>query len=54
MGNPNKQLSFSGTTSKQLLEYLDINLKTYTPETVFIHAGINDILNDKSQSNTET
>ena len=25
----------------------------YTPETVLIHAGINDVLNDKSQSNTE-
>ena len=25
----------------------------YTPDTVLIHAGINDILNNKSQSNTE-
>ena len=25
----------------------------YTPDTVFIHAGINDVLNNKSQSNTE-
>ena len=25
----------------------------YTPETVFIHAGIDDVLNDKNQSNTE-
>ena len=24
-----------------------------TPETVLIYAGINDVLNDKSQSNTE-
>ena len=28
-------------------------LKMYTPATVLIHAGINDVLNNKSQSNTE-
>ena len=48
-----KHLSFPGTTSKQLLQYLDVNLKMYTPDTVLIHAGINDVLNNKSQSNTE-
>ena len=32
--------------------YLDVNLKMYTPETVLSHAGINDVLNDKSQTNT--
>ena len=35
------------------MQYLDVNLKMYTPDTVFIHAGINDVLNNKSQSNTE-
>ena len=25
----------------------------YTPETVLVHAGTNDVLNNKSQSNTE-
>ena len=48
-----KHLLFPGTTSKQLLQYLDVNLKMYTPDTVLIHAGINDVLNNKSQSNTE-
>ena len=48
-----KHLPFPETTSKQLLQYLDVNLKMYTPETVLIHAGINDVLNDKSQLNTE-
>ena len=48
-----KRLSFPGTTSKQLLQYLDVSLEMYTPETVLIHAGINDALNDKSQLNTE-
>ena len=48
-----KHLSFPGTTSKQLLQYLDVHLKMCTPETVLIYPGISDILNDKSQSNTE-
>ena len=48
-----KQIIYPGTTSKQLLQYLDVNLKMCTPETVLIHAGINGILNDKSQSNTK-
>ena len=47
-----EQLLFSGTTSKQFLQYLNVNLKMYTPEAVLIHAGIN-MLNDKSESNTE-
>ena len=38
---------------KQSLQYLDVNLKMYIPETVLIYAGIKDVLNDKSQSNTE-
>ena len=48
-----KHLSFPVNGSKQLLQYLDINLKLYTSETVLIHAGINVVLNDKTQSNTK-
>ena len=48
-----EHLSFPGTTSKQLLQYLDVNLKMCTPEKVLISAGINDVLNDKSKSSTE-
>ena len=48
-----KHLSLPGTTPKQLLQYLDVDLKMYTPGTVLIHDGINDVLNNKSQSNTE-
>ena len=33
-------LLFRGPTSKHLLQYLDVNLKMYTPETFLIHAGI--------------
>ena len=47
-----KHLSSPGTKSKQLLQYLDVNLKMYTPDKVLIHAGIN-VLNNKSKSNTE-
>ena len=35
------------------MQYLDVNLKMCTPDAVLIHAGINDVLNKKSQSNTE-
>ena len=49
-----KYLNLSGTTWKQLLQYLDLNLKIQTPKTVFILGRINDILNDQNQSNTET
>ena len=38
---------------KQLLQYVDVNLKMYTTKTVIIHAAINGVLNDKSQSNNE-
>ena len=48
-----KHLWFPATTSKELLQYLDVNLKMCTTGTVLIHAGINDVLNNKSQSNTE-
>ena len=49
-----KHLSSPGTTSKQLLEYLDVNLKMYTPDTVLIYAGINDVLNNESQLTLKT
>ena len=48
-----KYIWFPGTTSKQLLQHLDVNLKMYTPKTVVIHAGINNVLNHKSQSSTK-
>ena len=48
-----KHLSLPRTTSKQLLQYLVVNLKMYPPDTVLVHAGINHVLNNKSQSNPE-
>ena len=52
--NGNARLfSFPGATSNQLLHYLDTNLDRFT-ESVILHIGINDILNDFLTSNTES
>ena len=48
-----KHLFFPGATSQQLLQYLDVNLQLYGPQTVIIHVGINDLLNDPGHSNVE-
>ena len=48
-----KHLFFPGATTKQVSQYLDVNLKMYVPKTVIIHAGINDLLNDSGHSNEE-
>ena len=47
-----KHLFFPGATSQQLLQYLDVNLQLYGPQTVIIHVGIN-LLNDQGHSNVE-
>ena len=48
-----KHLFFPGATSEQLLQYLDVNLNIYSPKTVILHVGINDLLNDSGDSNVE-
>ena len=57
MYNFNKALKNENTNNlslKQLSQnVLDVNLKVETPETVLKHAGINNVLNDNSQSNIE-
>ena len=40
MGKPNIYYSLE-LTSKQLLQYLDVNLKMYNPDKVLIHAETN-------------
>ena len=42
--------SFPGATSKQLLHYLDVNLES-TTNTVILHIGISDLLQDISIDN---
>ena len=44
---------FPGSTSEQILQYLEINLKINNPDAVLFHVGINDVLNDSSDSGLE-
>ena len=46
-------LTFPGATSQHLLHYLDIHLDDSNTETVFLHVGVNNIINENSQSNIE-
>ena len=48
-----KHMFFSGSTSEQILQYLEINLKINNPDAVLFHVGINDVLNDSSDSGLE-
>ena len=41
---------FPGATSAQLLHYLDVNLD-HTTDTVILHIGINDLLQDMANNN---
>ena len=45
-----KHLLFSGTTSEQVSQYLDVNLQMYAPKIDIIHVSINDLLNDSGHS----
>ena len=45
-----KHLFFPGATYEQVSQYLDVNLQMYAHETVIIHVGKNDLLNDFIQT----
>ena len=45
-----KMFNFPGTSSHQLLHYLDVHLKDKSIDTVIIHIGINDLLTTSSRS----
>ena len=45
--------NFTGTSSHQILCYLDVHLQGRQINTVVIHLGINNILRDRSQSNID-
>ena len=51
MAKPNT--FFPGSTSEQILQYLEINLKVNNPDAVLFHVGINDVLNDSNDSGLE-
>ena len=46
-------LNFPGSSSKQMLHYIDIHLEDKPVDTVLLHVGVNDLLNDNSQSNVD-
>ena len=48
-----KMLNFPGYSSKQMLHYIDIHLEDKSIDTVLLHVGVNDLLNDNSQSNVD-
>ena len=46
-----KMLNFSGSSSKQMLHYIDIHLEDKS--TVLLHVVVNDLLNDNCKSNVD-
>ena len=42
---------FPGATSNQLLHYLDVNLQDNNTESVILHVGVNDVLQDSTETN---
>ena len=48
-----KMLNFPGSSSKQMLHYIDIHLEEKSIDTVLLHVGVNDLLNGNSQSNID-
>ena len=40
-----------GSTSNQLLHYLDVNLQNNNTESVILHVGVNDVLQDSTETN---
>ena len=46
-------LNFPESSSKQMLHYIDIHLEDKSIDTVLLHVGVNDLLNDNSKSNVD-
>ena len=42
-------LRFPGSSSKQMLYYIDTHLEDKSIDTVLLHIGVNELLNDNSQ-----
>ena len=45
-----KMISFPGATSKEILHYLDVHLTNSSVDVVILRFGVNDLLEDNSQS----
>ena len=48
-----KMASFPGATSKEILHCLDVHLTSSSADAVILHVGVNDLLEDNSQSKIE-
>ena len=48
-----KMLNFTGSSSKQMLHYINIHLEDKSIDTVLLHVGVNDLLNDNGKSNVD-
>ena len=48
-----KMLNFPGSSSKQMLHYIDIHLEDKSVDTVLLHVVVNDLSNDNSKSNVD-
>ena len=48
-----KIVSFPGAISKKALHYLDVHLTNSSADTVILHVGVNDLLEDNGQSKLE-
>ena len=48
-----KMVTFPGVTPKDILLYLDVHLTIYSADTVILHAGVDTLLEDNSQSKIE-
>ena len=44
-----KMLNFPGSSSYEILHYIDVHLKEKLTDTVIVHVGVNDLLNGNSQ-----
>ena len=44
---------FPGATSNQLLHCLDVNLQDKNTESVILHVGVNDVLQDSTETNID-
>ena len=42
---------FPGATSNQFLHYLNVNLQDKNTESVILHAGVNNVLQDSTETN---
>ena len=45
-----KIVSFPGATSKEILHYLDVHQTNFFVHTITLHVGVNDLLENNSQS----